>query len=179
MKRVFKYVAIGTISVVGLLGLNYSMLQPVNNLNSKVDGNNTMSLLKEIKTEHGAITFSVESNIYEYNKNSWDDGIRIEADYFKKGFLDYKHSYGDAENVKVIDNNISINNFQTKDKSKSYFYGYISNPEIKEIALINGDKKEIAEIIGYYGHRFWVGENKLGEGTKVQLTMNDGSSIVI
>lgn len=179
MKRVFKYVAIGIISVVGLLGLNYSMLQPINSLNSKVDGNNSMSLLKDIKTEQGAITFSVENNIYEYNKNSWDDGIRMEVDYFKKGFLDYKHDYGDAENVKVIDNNISVNNFQTKDKSKSYFYGYISNPEIKEIALINDDKKEMAEIIGYYGHRFWVGENKLGEGAKVQVTMNNGSSIII
>lgn len=176
MKKVFKYVAIGVISIAGFLGLNHLMLNVNNSLVSKVDGGNNLSLLKEIKEGDKSLTFAVESNIEERNRNSWDDGLRLEIDLYEKKFLEYKHLYGDANDVEVTKDGISINKFSLKDGSKNYIYGYIKNPEIKAVEIGKGEEKEEAEIIGYYGHRFWFAENKFGND--VEVTRSLGSNVL-
>lgn len=173
MKRVFKYVVVGTIAIAGFLGLNHLMLNVNNSLVSKVDGKNNLSLLKEIKDDDKSLTFAVESNIEGRNKNSWDDGLRLEIDVYEKDFFAYKHLYGDANDVEVMQDGISINKFSLKDGSKNYIYGYIKNPEIKTVLIGKGEKKQETEVIGYYGHRFWFAENNFGDDVEVTSIMNN------
>lgn len=153
IKKIF-IVPIGIIiSICILLLINNYSLNVGNYLTSKINSNDTLSILKEFKNKDYTLTFSAETNYEGNQKNT----VNLEIDVFKKNFLNYKHIAGDSITVPTDEKDISINKYIDQENNQTYFYGIFNESLIKEI-YFQSNNNEIfkAEIIPFKSNKFWI-----------------------
>lgn len=156
MKNI-KKVSVILISLVILVGVlllinNYSL--NINNyLTSKINANDTLTILREYKYKDYSVTFSVETNYIDNQKNT----VNLEIDVFKKKFLNYEHIAGDSITLPINEKEISINKYIDQQNNQIYFYGIFNEHLIKEIYFQNNNNEKFnAEIISFKSNKFWI-----------------------